>query len=201
MQCLYIFLTLPLNIQKSTTMKSIILPLIVSGLLLLLFGIIAVTAPNMTVQTLMIYLAFMLAAVGALSIIISFLMNKQSSGWWIPSVFGVLACVLAYIIFTNDNASAHYFTIFIASWAGLMGIGLIAASFFQKPLRIILIVNGLMSAGFGAVIYFNPFTGTNTMNFMVGFYTILLSVMMLYAAYYVSRIAKNKSKSAEIQKQ
>lgn len=182
-------------------MKSIILPLVILGLLFFLFGFIAVTAPNMTVQTLMIYLAFMLAAVGAISIVISFLLKKQNKGWWIPIIFGTLACIVSYIIFTNDNASAHYFTIFIASWASLMGAGLIAASFFQKQLRIVLIVNGLMSVGFGAIIYFNPFTGTNTMNFMVGFYTILLSVMMLYGAYYVSRMVKNKSKQAAIQKQ
>lgn len=181
-------------------MKIFTLPLIVLGLLLFLFGFIAVTAPNMTVQTLMIYLAFMLAAAGAISIIIGFLMKKQQSSWWVPLLFGLVAIVLSLMIFTNDDASAKYFTIFIATWAGLMGGALIAASFFQQQLRIVLIVNGLMSLGFGAVIYFNPFSGTNTMNFMVGFYTILLSVMILYMAYYLSKKSKAKNQTPEIQK-
>ena len=181
-------------------MKIFKLPLIVLGLLLFLFGFIAVTAPNMTVQTLMIYLAFMFAAAGIISIIIGLLLKKQNSNWWIPLLFGIIAIMLSLIIFRNDDASAKYFTIFIATWAAFMGGALIAASFFQNQLRIILIVNGLMSLGFGAVIYFNPFSGTNTMNFMVGFYTILLSIMVLYMAYFLSKKSKAKNQTPEIHK-
>ena len=72
-----------------------------------------------------------------------------------------------------------------------MGLSLIASSFFQKQLRIILIVNGLMSLGFGVVIYLNPFSGS-TLNFMIGFYTILLSIMVLYLAFKFAKGSKKK---------
>lgn len=177
-------------------LKGFSLPLAVLGILLFLFGFISVTAPNMSVPTLMIYLAIMFLATGIVAIIVSLLIRKSGSLWWISFLLGVLACVLSYYIFKNDDIAAHYYTVFIASWAGLMGLCLIAASFFQKRLQIILVVNGLMSLGFGLVIYFNPFSGANTLNFMVGFYTILLSIMILYMSYYLT---KSATKPTEIE--
>lgn len=169
-------------------LKGISLPLIILGLVLFLFGFIAVTAPNMTVQTLMLYLAYMLAVVGAICSFVAIVTRKSTKKWWLTLLMGLVFLFIAVTVFFNITNSAKYYTLFIASWAALMGTALIVASFFQKQLKVVLIVNGLMSVGFGLVIYFNPFTGTNTLNFMVGFYTILLSVMLFYLAYRLSRL-------------
>jgi uncharacterized membrane protein HdeD (DUF308 family) len=168
-------------------------PLIVIGLVLFLFGFIAVTAPNMTVQTLMLYLAYMLAVVGGICGFIAILVRKSNSRWWLSLLMGLFILILAIGIFLNISSAAKYYTLFIASWAALMGAALLLSSLFQKQLKVVLVVNGLMSVGFGLVIYFNPFTGTNTLNFMVGFYTILLSVMLFYLAYRLSKMVKPKS--------
>jgi uncharacterized membrane protein HdeD (DUF308 family) len=171
-------------------LKGFSLPLIILGLVLFLFGFIAVTAPNMTVQTLMLYLAYMLAVVGGICGFVAFLIRKTSSKWLLTLFMGLVFLAIAITVFFNIANSAKYYTLFIASWAAMMGSALLVASLFQKQLQVVLIVNGLMSVGFGLVIYFNPFTGTNTLNFMVGFYTILLSVMLFYLAYKLSRTGK-----------
>lgn len=170
--------------------KGFSLPLLIMALVLFLFGFIAVTAPNMTVQTLMLYLAYMLAVVGAICCSVAFVVRKSSKKWWLTLLMGLFIITLAIGIFLNITRAATYYTLFIASWAALMGLALLVSSLFQKQLKIVLIVNGLMSVGFGLVIYFNPFTGTNTLNFMVGFYTILLSVMLFYLAYRLSKFGK-----------
>ncbi len=176
--------------------KGFSLPLVILGLVLFFFGFIAVTAPNMTVQTLMLYLAYMLAVVGGITSTVGIIVRKSSKNWWLTVLMGIVILAMATIVFLNMTSSAKYYTLFIASWAALMGSALIVSSFFQKQLKVVLIVNGLMSVGFGLVIYFNPFTGTNTLNFMVGFYTILLSVMMFYLAY---RLAHRNKKPLEVQ--
>lgn len=171
-------------------LKGFTLPLIILGLVLFLFGFIAVTAPNMTPNTLMFYLAYMLLAVGGVSMGVGIIIRKSNKNWYISVLMGLAFLILGISIILNDEAAAIYFTLFIAAWAALMGLSLIVASFFQKQLKIVLIVNGLMSLGFGLVIYFNPFSGS-TLNFMIGFYTILLSIMVLYIAF---RVARNKKK-------
>jgi uncharacterized membrane protein HdeD (DUF308 family) len=178
--------------------KSFTLPLTIMGLVLFLFGFIAVTAPNMTVDTLMLYLAYMLLAVGGVAAAVGFIIRKSSKTWYVSLIMGMLLFSLGLLVFLKNSEAAHYYNLFIAGWAALMGGSLVAASFFQKQLRIVLIVNGMMSLGFGLVIYFNPFTGTNTLNFMVGFYTILLSVMLLYLAFRAFRSGKSEPKTSEV---
>lgn len=173
--------------------KVFTIPLTILGLILFLFGFIAVTTPNMTVGILMLYLAYMLLAAGAISGVVAVVIRKSSKNWYINLMMGILLFVMGCIIFIKNNEAAHYYNLFISVWAGLMGGSLIAASFFQQQLRMVLIVNGLMSLGFALVIYFNPFTGTNTLNFMVGFYTLLLSVMLMYLAYKCFRIGGAES--------
>lgn len=173
-------------------LKQLSLPLVITGLVLFLFGFIAVTAPNMNVLTLMLYLAYMLLAVGAILTSAGFMLQKTVKSRILLSIMGVAFFIVGIGIFFNTSLAATYYTLFIATWAGLMGGSLIAASMFQQHLKVVLIVNGLMSLGFGLVIYFNPFTGTNTLNFMVGFYTILLSVMMVYLAFRLNRAQTEK---------
>ncbi len=178
--------------------KVLTLPLIILGLVLFLFGFIAVTAPNMSVDTLMLYLAYMLIAVGGVAAIVGLIIRKSTKSWYVSFMMGILLFAVGFIVFLKNNEAAHYYNLFIAGWAALMGASLIVASFFQKQLRIVLIVNGMMSLGFGLVIYFNPFTGTNTLNFMVGFYTLLLSVMLLYLAFKAFRSGKAEAKPSEV---
>jgi uncharacterized membrane protein HdeD (DUF308 family) len=167
-------------------LKGFTLPLLILGLVLFLFGFIAVTAPNMTPNTLMFYLAYMMFAVGGVTGGVGIIIRKSNKNWFVSVLMGVLFLAIGAIIFMNDATAAAYYTQFIALWAFLMGLSLVAASFFQKQLRVVLIINGLMSLGFGAVIYFNPFSGS-TLNFMIGFYTILLSITILYAAFKIMR--------------
>jgi uncharacterized membrane protein HdeD (DUF308 family) len=178
-------------------LKSLSLPFVILGLVLFLFGFIAVTAPNMNVLTLMLYLAYMLIAVGAITASVGFMLRKSTSKWWISPLLGVVLLILGLSIFLHTEAAATYYTILIATWACLMGLSLMTAAMFQQQLKVILVVNGCMSLGFGCVIYFNPFTGTNTLNFMVGFYTLLLSVMLLYVAFKLSRFKQVNDSVAE----
>jgi uncharacterized membrane protein HdeD (DUF308 family) len=171
--------------------KGLSLPLAVLGLVLFIFGFIAVTSPDMSVQTLMSYLAYMLITVGLISAIVGFVIRKKNKNWLLLLIMGILILALGTMIFSKNSEAAGYYTIFIAAWAALMGLSLIITSLFlDDRLRIVLIVNGLVSLVFGVVIYFNPFTGTGTLNFMVGFYTLLLSVMMLYLSYKIFRMKK-----------
>jgi uncharacterized membrane protein HdeD (DUF308 family) len=121
-------------------LKGISLPLIILGLVLFLFGFIGVTAPNMTVQTLMLYLAYMLAVVGAICVFVAFVTRKSSQKWWLVLFMGLLFVTVAALVFFNITRSAKYYTLFIASWAGLMGASLLLASVFQKQLQVVLIV-------------------------------------------------------------
>jgi uncharacterized membrane protein HdeD (DUF308 family) len=97
---------------------------------------------------------------------------------------------LAIAILLDSKVAKDWFTIIIAIWAALMALVQLAISFKSGQIRIFLISSGLLSLGFAAVIYYNPFEGNNTLNFVVGFYTILLSISLFYLALKLFQIKK-----------
>lgn len=154
----------------------------IRGLLLLIFGIIAVSTP-LTPETLMSYLGFMELGLGIVTGLVVLSLRKSISNWYIILPIALLDLTLGIIIILNTHAAAKYFSLAIAAWALTMGIVQFIVAIKPSPLRIFLIINGVLSLGFAIIIYTNPFAGNNPLNFMVGFYTILLSLFLLFIGF------------------
>jgi uncharacterized membrane protein HdeD (DUF308 family) len=155
----------------------------IRGLLLLIFGIIAVSTPLITPDTLMSYLGFMELGLGIVTGLVVLSLRKNISNWYVILPIALLDLILGVIIILNTHAAAKYFSLAIAAWALTMGIVQFIVAIKPGPLRIFLIINGVLSLGFAIIIYTNPFAGNNPLNFMVGFYTILLSLFLLFIGF------------------
>lgn len=159
--------------------------------LLLVFGFIAVTTPLISTETLVTYLGFLLFGMGVIVILTSITFRKSISNFYFVILFSLFDLALAIAILLDSKVAKDWFTIIIAIWAALMALVQLAISFKAGQMRIFLISSGLLSLGFAAVIYFNPFEGNNTLNFVVGFYTILLSISLFYLALKLFQIKKS----------
>jgi len=164
--------------------------LAISGLIILAFGFITAAAANMNVQTLIRYLAYMLVAAGGIACIAGILIRKRSVNWIFTFCMGVLGLFLGGVVFYKSEVAAQYYTFFIAVWAALMGGSLVVLALYIERLKVLLVVQGLLSIAFGFIIYLNPFNDTNTLNFIVGCYTVLLGIVLIYTSYRVSRPRK-----------
>jgi uncharacterized membrane protein HdeD (DUF308 family) len=154
--------------------------IVLRGVLFLSFGIIAVSSQAMIPETLISYLGFMEIGIGITILIVSVLLRKKLSVWYLillTSFFDLF--IGGYIVF-NSVVAAEYFTIVIAVWALIMGLTQFILSIRPGPLRIFLFINGLLAGAFAAIIYFNPFSGSNVLNFIIGFFTILFSIFLIY---------------------
>jgi uncharacterized membrane protein HdeD (DUF308 family) len=150
------------------------------GLALFIIGIVSVTAPNMTVQTLMLYFGIMLMAIGGVEGAVSVMMRKKFTYWpWMLFVSIVFGCTGYYMV-KHANLAADKFTFIMAGWAVLVGIIQLIVAVKNRAGRVFLISMGAISLFFGILIFTNPFHGTNTIQFIVGFYTLLLSIFILY---------------------
>jgi uncharacterized membrane protein HdeD (DUF308 family) len=150
------------------------------GLALFILGIVSVTAPNMSVTTLMLYFGIMLLIIGGIQGALSVMMKNKLTYWpWLLFVSIVFASTGYYMI-KNSNDAAGKFTSVMAGWAIIVGIIQLIIAIRNKQGRVFLISMGIISLFFGSLIFLNPFTGTNTIQFIVGFYTLLLSIFILY---------------------
>jgi uncharacterized membrane protein HdeD (DUF308 family) len=150
------------------------------GLALLIIGLVSVTAPNMTVPTLMLYFGVMLLIIGGVQGAICLMLRKKITYWpWLLFVATVFALTGFYMV-KNADVAAGKFTFIMASWAVVVGIIQLVLSISNKATRVFLVSMGVISIFFGSLIFLNPFSGPNTVQFMVGFYTLLLSFFILY---------------------
>lgn len=157
------------------------------GLFLLVFGLIAVTAPNMTSETLVLYLGFFMASVGFVFVFVGLTIRKSAKNWLSFLFFALIDLLVAYWCIFRTNQTAGYFITLIAVWALLMGFALFWIGLTQSnTTRVLLFINGSLSVGFGLLIYTNPLNMTS-INFMLGFYTILLSLFILYVSFRLRR--------------
>lgn len=155
----------------------------IRGLLLLAFGIIAVSSPVIPFATLVSYLGFILLGTGGLTLIITLVFRKNMQTWLAQTGISLLDIVLGVCIVMNISQAAGYFIILLGIWATLMGISMLFLFFKVKGLlRVILLINTLISIAFALVFFLKPF-GESSLNFMVGLYTILLSVFLVYLSF------------------
>ena len=173
----------------------------IRGFLLLIFGIIAVSTPLITPDTLMSYLGFMELGLGIITGLVVLSLRKNISNWYVIFPIAIIDLALGTIIILNTHTAARYFSLFIAAWALTMSIVQFIIAIKPGPLRIFLVINGVLSLGFALIIYTNPFAGNNPLNFMVGFYTILLSLLLLFIAFKMRSLGAVKDVAEDMTKQ
>lgn len=166
------------------------------GVLLLIIGIIAVTAPNMPLETLVFYLGFLSAAMGAVYFILAQQAKSNQKNWLNLGVFGLLDLFLAYFCLFRTELAAGIFLAIIALWAVFMGVALVVMATTQKGIgRTMLLLNGVLSLAFAGFVFFNPLQ-TTSVNFMVGFYAILLSLLLMYLSFRMFMLQRSALKAS-----
>lgn len=162
------------------------------SLFLLVFGLIAVTAPNMPTETLVFYLGFFSLAMVAMFFLLVVSLIK-SKGKWVPFLLlSVFDAVLAYYCLLETALAAKAFLSIIAIWALFMGGSIILLGLKNRGTgRALMLINGSLSVVFGFFVFYNPLKSTSV-NFMVGFYTILLSLFLLYLTFRLLKSGNRK---------
>lgn len=160
------------------------------GLFLLIFGLIALTAPNMSTETLVLYLGFLSISMALLFGFVGWQTFRRKHAWWPFVILAILDVIIAYYCLVKTAFAANVFLLIIGGWALFMGAAIIILGLKSKGTgRVLIMINGSLSVAFSAFIFFNPLKST-AVNYMVGFYTILLSLFLLYLSYRLARMGR-----------
>ena len=104
------------------------------GLLAVLFGLIAISWPGLTLVMLVYVFGFYVLFEGVLSIIAAF-GRRDEKNWWVVLVEGIAGVVFAILTFSWPAITAVLLLVFIAIWALATGILKIIAAIRQDTLR------------------------------------------------------------------
>lgn len=153
-----------------------------NGVLAILFGLVALISPGITLVALGIYFAISILAGGTMQIISSFNAKGRNPNWYLLLVEGIIGILIAIIILSRPELVATVFVTIIGIWALFLGL-VFLFTYFKKRLpafsNSFLLVISILSLVVGLVIIVNPFESTRIVTIMIGLYTLIYGIFSL----------------------
>lgn len=165
----------------------------IKGLLIVLFGVVALTLREINQIKIVKYFGIILLTSGLLLTIGAFINRKTKPyyRWWFSEgVFDIIiGLLIVYLLnYRRIEAMANY-TEIIAIWALFLGVILIFTSFKYRNLSInwlAILISGILSIGYTITIVahfmfsLNTLPGLSAKKTFIGFFAILLGAIIIY---------------------
>ena len=158
------------------------------GIAAVLFGIIALVWPKLTLSALVLVFG-VFAVISGITVVVVALRSTGEQGWGLLLLEGILGILAGVIALAWPSITALAFLYLLAAWAIITGILEFIAplSFPMSTGRAVLMVlAGLASIVFGILIASQPSSGLLAVVWLIGVYAILYGIMYI-VVYFESR--------------
>ncbi len=158
------------------------------GIAAVLFGIIALVWPKMTLSVL-VFIFGLFVVISGITAVVAALRNTEFPGWgWLLGE-GILGILAGAIALAWPGITALAFLYLIAFWAILTGILALVAP-LAYPMSggrgVLSVLSGLVSIVFGILIAAQPSSGLLAVVWLIGVYAIVVGIMYI-GVYFQSR--------------
>jgi uncharacterized membrane protein HdeD (DUF308 family) len=152
------------------------------GLFAVIFGILALALPAITLLALVILFGAYALADGILALIAGYKMRDSGKPVWPMVVIGILGVAAGVLTLMWPGITALVLLAFIAAWALVTGVfQIVAAIRLRKEIQHewLLILSGVLSVLFGVAMLISPGAGALAVIWIIGAYAIVFGVMLL----------------------
>jgi len=152
------------------------------GLVALLFGVLAIAWPGITLAALVIVWGAYALADGLLALIAAWRVRDQGRPFWSLLIVGLLGIAAGVVTFLWPAITALSLLMIIAVWAVAMGVFQIAAAIRLRKViqgEWLLGLSGLASVIFGVVVIARPGAGALAVIWLIGSYAIFFGILLI----------------------
>jgi len=174
------------------------------GIVLLLFGILFMFYPGITLITVMAILGAYWFVDGIFMIITSIVGHRQIKGWGWGILSGILGVLAGIIVMLHPVAGAVFTQIFLVYFMGFTAIFKgVSEIYFGIKLRKEItnewayILIGIISIIFGVFILRNPDVGSNLLIWMVIIFSVAGGILLIVRSFQLNNIAKTLTENTE----
>lgn len=162
--------------------------LLIRGILAILFGILAFALPGATLLTLVLIYGIYALADGIAAIVV----GARTRGWTFI-LMGALGIIVGILTFVYPGITAVVLLYLVAAWAIVRGIFEIAAAVVWR--RVIsnewfLILGGVISIIFGAVMLADLAAGALAIIWLIGVWAVVFGIVLVILAFRVRGFAR-----------
>ncbi|HIE16508.1 MAG TPA: hypothetical protein EYP69_06255 [Bacteroidales bacterium] len=159
--------------------------LLVSGLIALFYGILAIFAAQGLILTIVTYFGALILVASLVMLYGVYSNYKHHFFNTYDLIQGLIMLILGVMLTFFSQHSLQLFVIIIGIWAILVGIIQLYTA-FNLPKSYIgkpsFIINGLITIVFGVSLLFNPFEMARVMVVLTGILAIVVGIILLYLA-------------------
>jgi uncharacterized membrane protein HdeD (DUF308 family) len=152
---------------------------LVRGLAAVAFGVLAIVWPAPAWMALVLLFGTYALIDGTFTLITGIELRPLFSHWWAAALEGVVGIIIGMVTFIWPNPAAHVLFYLIATWAVVTGILEIVAAIrfrFLIPGEWSMILAGVLSILFGAMLFVFPSAGLVGMVWTIGVYAIAFGI-------------------------
>lgn len=162
------------------------------GLLAIIFGILALIWPGVTLITLIILFGAYALVDGIFAVFTGLTSRGRDDRWWVLLLEGIAGIIFGLLTFFWPNITALVLLYFIAAWAVVTGLlEIIAAIQYRNEIsgEGWLILGGIASILFGVILFFFPGAGALGLIWLIGVYAIAFGIFLIVFAFRVRSLA------------
>jgi uncharacterized membrane protein HdeD (DUF308 family) len=173
--------------------------LAIRGVAAVLFGILAIAWPEVTLFVLVVLFAVFAFFTAAAYISAALANRRTDKGWWLLLLLGLVAVAAGGIAVFHPLITAFVLVLLMGANALVTGVlDIVIAIRLRKELRgeWMLILAGIVSIAFGILVFLFPGAGALALVWLVSFYAIFTGVLLLTLAFKL-RGGKNSTGSKD----
>jgi len=158
------------------------------GLFWILFGIVILASPGISLLTLTLALGIVMFVDGIINVVNAFSGRKEHDDWWVLLLVGLAGIGIGVLTFYNPAVTALAVVFYVAIWAVATGLlEIVAAVRLRKQIQgeVWLALAGIASVVFGVLLVARPGAGALTLLWLIAVYAIAFGVMLLLLAFKV----------------
>lgn len=154
--------------------------LMVRGIIAILFGILVLAVPGVTLLTLVLLFGVYAILDGATNIAHYFSRDKRRSGWQLAG--GIISILAGVVALVWPGVTALSLALVIGAWAMVLGASQIALAFDVKktvPHWWVWLITGIVTILFGLFVLFAPDLGLLSLLGLLAGYAILAGALLI----------------------
>lgn len=162
--------------------------LALQGAVALLFGILAILWPGLTLLWLVAFFAAYAIISGALALYASLRNRTYDRGWWLILVLGLISVASGVLAIVYPGLTALVLVLLMGANALITGVLEIAAAIRLRKVvsnEWLMVLAGVVSVAFGIFVFASPGAGALALVWLISFWAILHGVLLLSLAFRV----------------
>jgi len=159
---------------------------VLRGVAAIIFGIIAFTHPVMAAATLVLFFGAWVLVDGIFRVIGAITHHASDKEWGFDLVIGVVGIIIGLLTFHAPQITALALIIYIAAWALMIGAAEISTAIkLRREIKgeWFLILMGLLSIAFAALLLWNPLAGAAALIWIIAWYAVIFGVLGIFLGF------------------